>query len=31
VEEMGCTTVVVPGWFATVGAAGELMLERRSL
>jgi len=31
VEEMGATTVVPPMWSATVGAWGELILERRSL
>jgi N-methylhydantoinase A len=31
VEEMGATTVVPPGWKATVGPWGELVLERRSL
>ncbi len=31
VEEMGATTVVPPGWTATVGTWGELVLERRSL
>lgn len=31
VEEMGATTVVPPGWSATVGTWGELVLERRSL
>jgi N-methylhydantoinase A len=31
VEEMGATTVVPPGWGATVGAWGELVLARRSL
>jgi N-methylhydantoinase A len=31
VEEMGATTVVPPGWTATVGPWGELVLERRSL
>jgi hypothetical protein len=28
---MGATTVVPPGWSATVGPWGELVLERRSL
>jgi N-methylhydantoinase A len=31
VEEMGSTTVVPPGWTATVGSWGELVLERRTL
>jgi N-methylhydantoinase A len=31
VEEMGATTVVPPGWSATVGTWGELVLERRSV
>jgi N-methylhydantoinase A len=31
VEEMGATTVVPPGWSATVGVWGELVLERRTL
>jgi len=31
VEEMGSTTVVPPRWTGTVGAWGELMLERRTL
>ena len=31
VEEMGATTVVPPGWTGSVGAWGELILERRSL
>jgi N-methylhydantoinase A len=31
VEEMGATTVVPPEWTATVGAWGELVLERRGL
>ncbi|MGH7314233.1 MAG: hydantoinase/oxoprolinase family protein [Candidatus Rokuibacteriota bacterium] len=31
VEEMGATTVIPPGWSATVGAWGELVLERRGL
>jgi N-methylhydantoinase A len=30
-EEMGATTVVPPGWSATVGTWGELILERRDL
>jgi N-methylhydantoinase A len=29
VEEMGATTVVPPRWSATVGAWGELVLERK--
>jgi N-methylhydantoinase A len=31
IEEMGATTVVPPGWTATVGEWGELALTRRSL
>ncbi|HYE91837.1 MAG TPA: hypothetical protein VEA38_12490, partial [Terriglobales bacterium] len=31
VDEMGSTTVIPPGWTGAVGAAGELVLERRSL
>jgi N-methylhydantoinase A len=31
VEEMGATTVVPPGWKATVGTWGELVLERRTV
>jgi len=31
VEEMGATTVVPPVWTGTVGAWGELVLERRSV
>jgi N-methylhydantoinase A len=31
VEEMGATTVIPPGWTATVGEWGELMLQRRSV
>ncbi len=31
VEEMGSTTVIPPGWTGTVGAWGELTLERGSL
>jgi N-methylhydantoinase A len=31
VEEMGATTVVPPGWSASVGAWGELRLARRGL
>jgi N-methylhydantoinase A len=31
VQEMGATTVVPPGWTATVGAWGELRLSRSSL
>jgi N-methylhydantoinase A/oxoprolinase/acetone carboxylase beta subunit len=31
VEEMGATTVMPPGWSATVGTWGELVLERGSL
>ena len=31
VEEMGATTVVPPGWTATVGPWGELVLERRTV
>jgi N-methylhydantoinase A len=31
VEEMGATTVIPPGWTATVGEWGELGLTRRSL
>jgi N-methylhydantoinase A len=31
VEEMGATTVVPPGWTATVGTWGELVLERRTV
>jgi len=31
VEEMGATTVVPPAWTGTVGAWGELVLERRSV
>ncbi len=31
VEEMGSTTVVPPRWTGTVGAWGELLLERRTL
>jgi N-methylhydantoinase A len=31
VEEMGATTVIPPGWAATVGTWGELVLERRSV
>lgn len=31
VEEMGATTVVPPMWSATVGAWGELILERRGV
>ena len=31
VEEMGATTVIPPGWRATVGAWGELVLTRSSL
>jgi N-methylhydantoinase A len=31
VEEMGSTTVIPPGWTATVGPWGELVLETRSL
>jgi N-methylhydantoinase A len=31
IEEMGATTVVPPGWTATVGTWGELALTRRSL
>ena len=31
VEEMGATTIVPPGWTASVGDWGELMLQRRSL
>jgi N-methylhydantoinase A len=31
VEEMGATTVVPPGWMATVGPWGEVTLMRRSL
>jgi N-methylhydantoinase A len=31
IEEMGATTVVPPGWAATVGEWGELVLARRSL
>jgi N-methylhydantoinase A len=31
VEEMGATTIVPPGWTASVGDWGELVLERRSL
>jgi N-methylhydantoinase A len=31
VEEMGATTVVPPGWKATVGTWGEILLERRTL
>jgi len=31
VEEMGATTVVPPGFTATVGTWGELILERRAL
>jgi N-methylhydantoinase A len=31
VEEMGATSVVPPAWTGTVGASGELVLERRSL
>jgi N-methylhydantoinase A len=31
IEEMGATTVVPPGWAATVGEWGELVLQRRSL
>ena len=29
VEEMGATTVIPPGWTATVGEWGELVLQRR--
>ncbi len=31
VEEMGATTVIPPGWSASVGTWGELTLTRRSL
>jgi len=31
VEEMGATTVVPPAWAGSVGAWGELVLERRTL
>jgi N-methylhydantoinase A len=31
VEEMGATTIVPPGWTATVGPWGELVLERRTV
>jgi N-methylhydantoinase A len=31
VEEMGATTVIPPDWAGTVGAWGELLLQRRSL
>jgi N-methylhydantoinase A len=31
VEEMGATTVIPPGWTATVGEWGELVLQRRSV
>ncbi|HEU4369679.1 MAG TPA: hydantoinase/oxoprolinase family protein [Methylomirabilota bacterium] len=31
VEEMGATTVIPPGWRATVGSWGELVLQRRSV
>jgi len=31
IEEMGATTVIPPGWVATMGSWGELELARRSL
>jgi N-methylhydantoinase A len=31
IEEMGATTVIPPGWAATMGPWGELELARRSL
>jgi N-methylhydantoinase A len=31
VEELGATTVIPPGWTATVGARGELVLARVSV
>jgi N-methylhydantoinase A/oxoprolinase/acetone carboxylase beta subunit len=31
IEEMGATTVIPPGWAATMGPWGELALARRSL